>query len=196
MTSHVRPTSRQFFDAHTALSNATLAAGKASSYLIEKPQAVVAESVKSWSAHPTNPLSNLLAQHIPRTQESNPEVVIQRQIESIERTIDTDPAIAWVRAQIPFQKLMASRCRKAKSSPDSKWSSPSAPYRLLECTLVALSLHSNYVEHRGKPGQMARGRQGIHTPEDTMEQVDANAAAKGIDAVEAALRAWDATQGH
>lgn len=31
----------------------------------------------------------------------------------------------------------------------------------------------------------------IHTPNDTLEQVDAAAAAKGIDAVEAALRDWD-----
>ena len=31
----------------------------------------------------------------------------------------------------------------------------------------------------------------IHTPNDTLEQVDAVAAAKGIDAVEAALREWD-----
>lgn len=31
----------------------------------------------------------------------------------------------------------------------------------------------------------------IHTPNDTLEQVDAAAAAKGIDAVEAALREWD-----
>lgn len=31
----------------------------------------------------------------------------------------------------------------------------------------------------------------IHTPNDTLEQIDAAAAAKGIDAVEAALRDWD-----
>lgn len=32
----------------------------------------------------------------------------------------------------------------------------------------------------------------IHTPNDTIDQVDEAAAAKGIDAVEAAIRAWDA----
>ena len=32
----------------------------------------------------------------------------------------------------------------------------------------------------------------IHSPDDTVEQIDPAAAAKGIDAVEAALRAWDA----
>jgi Zn-dependent M28 family amino/carboxypeptidase len=32
----------------------------------------------------------------------------------------------------------------------------------------------------------------IHTPEDTLEQVDPAAAARGVDAVEAAIRQWDA----
>lgn len=48
----------------------------------------------------------------------------------------------------------------------------------------------------GKPAQMPKVIQVIHTPDDTLAQVDAAAAARGIDAVEAALRAWDATQGH
>jgi hypothetical protein len=32
----------------------------------------------------------------------------------------------------------------------------------------------------------------IHTDGDTLAQIDANAAARGVDAVEAALRRWDA----
>ena len=32
----------------------------------------------------------------------------------------------------------------------------------------------------------------IHSDQDTLEQVDAEAAARGADAVEQALRAWDA----
>lgn len=35
----------------------------------------------------------------------------------------------------------------------------------------------------------------IHTADDTIEQIDPAAAAKGVDAVEAALRAWDAAGG-
>ncbi|MFZ5634951.1 MAG: M28 family metallopeptidase [Pseudomonadota bacterium] len=35
----------------------------------------------------------------------------------------------------------------------------------------------------------------IHSPADTVEQVDANAAEKGVDAVEAAIRRWDAAAG-
>ena len=48
----------------------------------------------------------------------------------------------------------------------------------------------------GRPEQMPKVMQVIHSPGDTIDQVDPVAAAKGIDAVEAALRAWDATQGH
>jgi Zn-dependent M28 family amino/carboxypeptidase len=36
----------------------------------------------------------------------------------------------------------------------------------------------------------------IHSPSDTIEQVDAVAATRGVDAVEAAIRAWDARSGH
>ena len=35
----------------------------------------------------------------------------------------------------------------------------------------------------------------IHTPDDTLDQVDPAAAARGVDAVEAAIRAWDANGG-
>ena len=33
----------------------------------------------------------------------------------------------------------------------------------------------------------------IHTADDTVAQIDAAAAAKGVDAIEAALRTWDAS---
>jgi Zn-dependent M28 family amino/carboxypeptidase len=42
------------------------------------------------------------------------------------------------------------------------------------------------------PAQMPKVMQVIHTDGDTLEQVDANAAVRGVDAVEAALRRWDA----
>jgi hypothetical protein len=35
----------------------------------------------------------------------------------------------------------------------------------------------------------------IHSPNDTVEHIDATAAARGVDAVEAAIRAWDARGG-
>jgi aminopeptidase S len=43
-----------------------------------------------------------------------------------------------------------------------------------------------------KPESMPKVMQVIHSANDTVEQVDADAVAKGIDAVEAAIRAWDA----
>jgi Zn-dependent M28 family amino/carboxypeptidase len=43
-----------------------------------------------------------------------------------------------------------------------------------------------------KPATMPKVMQVIHTDGDTLAQVDANAAARGVDAVEAALRRWDA----
>ncbi|HEY1137078.1 MAG TPA: M28 family metallopeptidase [Xanthomonadaceae bacterium] len=43
-----------------------------------------------------------------------------------------------------------------------------------------------------KPESMPKVMQVIHSPADTIEHVDADAVAKGIDAVEAAIRAWDA----
>ena len=43
-----------------------------------------------------------------------------------------------------------------------------------------------------KPDAMPKVMRVIHSPEDTADHVDADAAAKGIDAVEAAIRAWDA----
>lgn len=43
-----------------------------------------------------------------------------------------------------------------------------------------------------KPESMPKVMQVIHSPGDTIEHVDADAVAKGIDAVEAAIRAWDA----
>lgn len=43
-----------------------------------------------------------------------------------------------------------------------------------------------------KPESMPKVMQVIHSPGDTVDQVDADAVAKGIDAVEAAIRAWDA----
>ncbi|MBL8263819.1 MAG: M28 family peptidase [Xanthomonadaceae bacterium] len=43
-----------------------------------------------------------------------------------------------------------------------------------------------------KPDSMPKVMRVIHSPEDTADHVDADAAAKGIDAVEAAIRAWDA----
>ncbi|QNP40624.1 M28 family metallopeptidase [Lysobacter solisilvae (ex Woo and Kim 2020)] len=42
------------------------------------------------------------------------------------------------------------------------------------------------------PKAMPKVMQVIHTDGDTLAQVDANAAARGVDAVEAALRRWDA----
>lgn len=43
------------------------------------------------------------------------------------------------------------------------------------------------------PQSMPKVMQVIHSAQDTIEHVDADAVAKGIDAVEAAIRAWDAT---
>jgi Zn-dependent M28 family amino/carboxypeptidase len=43
-----------------------------------------------------------------------------------------------------------------------------------------------------KPAAMPKVMQVIHTNGDTLAQIDANAAAHGVDAVEAALRRWDA----
>jgi hypothetical protein len=43
-----------------------------------------------------------------------------------------------------------------------------------------------------KPAAMPKVMQVIHTDGDTLAQIDANAAARGVDAVEAALRRWDA----
>jgi Zn-dependent M28 family amino/carboxypeptidase len=43
-----------------------------------------------------------------------------------------------------------------------------------------------------KPATMPKVMQVIHTDQDTLAQIDANAAAKGVDAIEAALRRWDA----
>jgi aminopeptidase S len=43
-----------------------------------------------------------------------------------------------------------------------------------------------------KPARMPKVMTVIHTENDTIEHIDAVAAAKGIDAVEAAIRAWDA----
>lgn len=43
-----------------------------------------------------------------------------------------------------------------------------------------------------RPATTPKVMEVIHSRRDTIEQVDAQAAAKGIDAVEAALRAWDA----
>lgn len=42
------------------------------------------------------------------------------------------------------------------------------------------------------PPSMPKAMQVIHSANDTVEHVDADAVAKGIDAVEAAIRAWDA----
>lgn len=42
------------------------------------------------------------------------------------------------------------------------------------------------------PKPMPKVMQVIHTDNDTLAQVDANAAARGVDAIEAALRRWDA----
>ena len=43
-----------------------------------------------------------------------------------------------------------------------------------------------------KPTTMPKVMQVIHTDDDTLAQVDPNAAAQGVDAIEAALRRWDA----
>lgn len=43
-----------------------------------------------------------------------------------------------------------------------------------------------------QPDPMPKVMAVIHSPNDTVEQIDAAAAARGIDAIEAALRAWDA----
>ena len=43
-----------------------------------------------------------------------------------------------------------------------------------------------------KPDGTAKVLRVIHSPADTLEEVDATAVARGVDAVEAALRAWDA----
>ena len=43
------------------------------------------------------------------------------------------------------------------------------------------------------PQSMPKVMQVIHSAQDTIEHIDADAVAKGIDAVEAAIRAWDAT---
>ena len=43
-----------------------------------------------------------------------------------------------------------------------------------------------------KPNAMPKVMKIIHTDGDTLAQIDANAAAQGVDAVEAALRRWDA----
>lgn len=43
-----------------------------------------------------------------------------------------------------------------------------------------------------RPDPMPKLMHVIHTPQDTLAQVDANAAIRGIDAIEAALRQWDA----
>ncbi|GAB3356297.1 M28 family metallopeptidase [Lysobacter tyrosinilyticus] len=45
-----------------------------------------------------------------------------------------------------------------------------------------------------KPAAMPKVMQVIHTNGDTLAQIDANAAAHGVDAVEAALRRWDAAE--
>lgn len=42
------------------------------------------------------------------------------------------------------------------------------------------------------PDPMPKVMTVIHSPNDTVAQIDADAAAKGVDAVEAAIRAWDA----
>jgi len=47
-----------------------------------------------------------------------------------------------------------------------------------------------------KPTAMPKVMQVIHTDGDTLAQIDANAAAHGVDAVEAALRRWDAESGN
>lgn len=47
----------------------------------------------------------------------------------------------------------------------------------------------------GKPTHMPKVMEVIHTPDDTLSQVDAAAVETAIDAVEAALRAWDAGHG-
>lgn len=44
----------------------------------------------------------------------------------------------------------------------------------------------------GKPAKMPKVMSVIHTAKDTLEQLDESAAARGVDAVETALRAWDA----
>lgn len=44
----------------------------------------------------------------------------------------------------------------------------------------------------GKPAQMPKVMSVIHTVKDTLQQLDETAAGRGVDAVEAALRAWDA----
>ncbi len=43
-----------------------------------------------------------------------------------------------------------------------------------------------------KPATMPKVMQVIHTDGDTLAQIDPNAAARGVDAIEAALRRWDA----
>jgi hypothetical protein len=43
-----------------------------------------------------------------------------------------------------------------------------------------------------KPKAMPKVMQVIHTEGDTLDQVDANAAVQGVDAIEDALRRWDA----
>ena len=43
-----------------------------------------------------------------------------------------------------------------------------------------------------KPAAMPKVMEVIHTDKDTLAQVDPNAAARGVDAIEAALRRWDA----
>lgn len=70
---------------------------------------------------------------------------------------------------------------------------PSVSYSLVGADEIPAILQ---VFAGGRPEQMPKVMQVIHSPDDTIDQVDPVAAAKGIDAVEAALRAWDATQGH
>jgi aminopeptidase S len=66
---------------------------------------------------------------------------------------------------------------------------PAVSYSLVGAGEIADILRAFKGEH---PEQMPKVMAVIHTEQDTLEQVDAAAAAKGVDAVEAAIRAWDA----
>jgi aminopeptidase S len=70
---------------------------------------------------------------------------------------------------------------------DAGW--PAVSYSLVGADEVEGVLQA----YAGKrPATMPRLMQVLHSEHDTLEQVDPAAAARGIDAIEAALRAWDA----
>lgn len=68
---------------------------------------------------------------------------------------------------------------------------PAVSFSLLDAGEIEPVLQ---VFSRGKPARMPKVMEVIHSPNDRLDQVDAIAVERGIDAVEAAIRAWDAGQ--